>query len=584
VGSAAPDTHFDTIVVGSGFGGSVMAHRLAEAGRRVCVLERGKAYPPGSFPRSPYQMASNFWDPTQGLFGLFDYWSFAGLNALVSSGLGGGSLIYANVLLRKDERWFVKEDVHAGGFEYWPVTRADLDPHYDRVERMLTPTPYPLEHPPYDRTPKTRAFAEAAERNGREWFLPPLAITFGNPGHAPAPGVRIDEEHSNIHGQPRYTCRLIGECDVGCNFGSKNSLDYTYLSAAQRAGADIRPRCEVRMIEPRPGGGYRVGYIHHAPEHDGEPIDLFDPASVRHELTADRLVLSAGSLGTTRLILRNRSAFPRLSHRLGTRFCGNGDLLTFAMKPSEEAGGARVPRVIDPTFGPVITAAVRVADELDGGDGRGFYLEDAGFPDAIAWMVQLLELPRDLWRWRGTAGRLVRERLKRDRYRHTGRSAALAELFGGSELAAGVLPMLGMGRDVPDGRMYLRHNHLRVDWRKGRSGRPARPGRGRSAPYFDRVRALSRDFSDSLGARFRDDPIWFLSRVITVHPLGGCPMGRDRDEGVVDAFGEAFGYPGLFIADGSTMPGPVGPNPSLTIAALADRSADRMLEPAAGPR
>src|SRR3712207_1924875 len=129
--------HYDAVVVGSGFGGSVTAYRLAEAGLRVCVLERGRAYPPGSFPRSPYRMARNFWDPTAGLHGLYDFWSFRWLDALVASGLGGGSLIYANVLLRKDERWFVTEDLRDGGFEHWPVARAERDPHYDRVERML---------------------------------------------------------------------------------------------------------------------------------------------------------------------------------------------------------------------------------------------------------------------------------------------------------------------------------------------------------------------------------------------------------------------------------------------------------------
>jgi cholesterol oxidase len=97
------ETHFDAIVVGSGFGGSVVAYRLADAGLRVCLLERGRAYPPGSFPRSPHGMHENFWDPSEGLYGLYDFWSFHRIHALVASGLGGGSLIYANVLMRKDE-------------------------------------------------------------------------------------------------------------------------------------------------------------------------------------------------------------------------------------------------------------------------------------------------------------------------------------------------------------------------------------------------------------------------------------------------------------------------------------------------
>src|SRR5918995_2333131 len=120
------DTRFDAIIVGSGFGGSVTAYRLAEAGLRVCVLERGKPYPPNSFPRSPYRMQRNFWDPSEGLYGMYNLWSFEGIEALVGSGLGGGSLIYANVLIRKDERWFVTEDLLNGGYEDWPVTREEL--------------------------------------------------------------------------------------------------------------------------------------------------------------------------------------------------------------------------------------------------------------------------------------------------------------------------------------------------------------------------------------------------------------------------------------------------------------------------
>ena len=108
------DSHFDAIIVGSGFGGSVTAYRLAEAGKRVLVLERGRPYPPGSFTRSPYRARESFWDPPRGLTGMYHYWSFKGIDALVSAGLGGGSLIYANVFLRKDENCFVHEDVNNG--------------------------------------------------------------------------------------------------------------------------------------------------------------------------------------------------------------------------------------------------------------------------------------------------------------------------------------------------------------------------------------------------------------------------------------------------------------------------------------
>ena len=567
------DEHFDVVVVGSGFGGSVMAYRLAEAGRRVCVLERGKTYPPGAFPRSPYRMRTNFWDPTHGLYGLFDVWSFTGLDALVASGLGGGSLIYANVLLRKDERWFAEDHADGGRRRPWPVDRGDLEPHYERVESVLRPQPYPADVAPYDATPKTRAFRAAAERAGLRWFAPALAVTFANPGEAPVTGEPIVEERPNLHGRTRYTCRLCGECDLGCNYGSKNTLDLTYLSDAVRLGADVRTHADARAFARRPDGRYAVRYIEYPPDCDGRPTAILDPATPMRTVTADRLVLAAGTLGTTRLLLRNRSAVPRISHRLGTRFCGNGDLLTFAVRCGQGSEDGRLERAIDPGYGPVITSAVRVEDAADGGEGRGFYLEDAGFPVFAAWLLHAAGAPRQLWRWRRVAMRLSRERLRRDRYRHTGRSAVVAHLFGTSEVSAGMLPLLAMGRDVPDGRMYLRHNHLMVDWHKA----------GASAPYFERVRETCARLAGALGGTLRDNPLWFLSRVITVHPLGGCPMGEGPHDGVVDSHGEVFGCPGLHVADGSVMPGPVGANPALTIAALADRFADRVVERGRGP-
>jgi cholesterol oxidase len=555
------DTHFDAVVVGSGFGGSVLAYRLAEAGKSVCVLERGKPYPPGSFPRSPADLGKAFWDPSEGLYGMFNLWSFKGIGALVSSGLGGGSLIYANVLLRKDEKWFVQEDLANGGYEHWPVTRADLDPHYDAVERMMNAQRYPFEHAPFDRSAKTAAFREAAGKLGREWILPPLAVTFANEGEDPAVGVPIREEHENLHGLPRYTCRLTGECDIGCNFGSKNTLDYNYLSAAKRHGAEIWTRREVRSFAPRQGHGYVVRYVEHDVADEGRKLKTSDPA-VRpvRELTCDRLVLSAGALGSTYLLLKSRRDFPDLSPRLGSRFGGNGDLLTFALKASYPDGS---PRRLDAEFGPVITSAIRVPDALDGGEGRGFYVEDAGFPQFMSWIIQTTQGPGALWRYRKVAARIIMSLLRRKPEGDL--SAEVAELLSDSRVSAGSLPLLGMGRDIPDGTFSLKdEERLQLDWVKAKSG-----------PFFDGLGDFAHEIADVLGAKFQRNPTWYLGRLITVHPLGGCPMGRTADEGVVDEYGEVHGYPGFTIADGSVMPGPVGPNPSLTIAALADRFAER---------
>ncbi|MDQ4118266.1 MAG: GMC family oxidoreductase, partial [Actinomycetota bacterium] len=547
--------HVDTVVVGSGFGGAVSAFRLAEAGRSVVVLERGRAYPPGSFPRSPHEMGQAFWAPGEHLHGLFDVWSFDGFESVVSSGLGGGSLIYANVLLRKDEQWFVHEDpLPGGGYEAWPVTRAELDPHYDAVEAMLRPSPYPLDTEPYAATPKAHALQQAAERLGLDWQLPPLGVAFApRPGADPAVGAPLDEApYGNVHGLPRRTCLLDAECDVGCNAGAKQSLDHTYLSAAAHHGADLRTLCDVRSVRPGERGGYVVDYLRHRPGH----------APGHGRITADRVVLAAGTYGTTHLLLSNRASLPGLGDALGTRFCGNGDLLAFLM-PGERR------RVLDPSRGPVITGTIRVPDAHDSADGtpggRGFYLQDGGYPAFVDWMVDAARPTRGL----GTMGFLVewvRRRLSPSEDPRM--SDEVARLIADGSLSAGSLPLLGMGRDVPDGVMSLDDDgYLAIDWTTDTS-----------QAYFDRVTATIERISDALGTAMRQNPLTFLRRVVTVHPLGGAPMGHDPATGVCDDRGQVFGHPGLYVADGAAMPGPIGPNPSLTIAAHADRMATGILE------
>ncbi len=566
---ATPD-HFDTIVVGSGFGGSVTAFRLAEAGQAVCVLERGKPYPPNSFARRPREVAANFWDPSKGRHGLFDVWSFRGIEGLVSSGLGGGSLIYANVLLRKDERWFTQEKP-GGGYEQWPVSRADLDPHYDEVEAMLGGQPYPLDSPGYQDTAKTLAMRDAARGLGLQWGLPKLAVTFANPGSPPGIAEPIAEgAYPNIHGRLRTTCRLCGECDIGCNYGSKNTLDHNYLSAAKHHGAEIRTRCEVRTFAPRPGGGFSVTYVEHLPEREGHATKTAKLPGCT--ITADRLVLSAGTFGSTYLLLRNRANFPHLSPALGTRFCGNGDFLGFLLNSHSGPADHPARRILDGSRGPVITSFARLPDELDpGGQGQGAYIEDAGWPNIVDWLVETTNVPSGARRALRFALRRIWAGITRSPVSEL--SAHVGDLIGDASLSSGSLPLLGMGRDVPDGVMKLRKGYLDVDWTMATS-----------KPFFDRMRRTMIDMAEELGATYHDNPLSTHGRLITVHPLGGCPMAPTDHDGVVDGYLQAFGYPGLYVADGSVMPGPVGPNPSLTIAALADRVAQSIIDDAQAVR
>ena len=347
----------------------------------------------------------------------------------------------------------------------------------------------------------------------------------------------------------------MGECDLGCNEGAKNTLDYTFLSEFKDAGGEIRTCCEVLDVAPE-AGGFRVRYGQHSGARervelraaaDGKEANdnhLLDPspASLR-SLTAKVVVLSAGTFGSTRLLMKSRSGLQRLSPRLGQGFSSNGDLLTFA-RGCTDSGTGRI-RDLAPSRGPVITAYARRRVK-----GQDLWMQDAGGPQGSEWGWQLGETLRDL---------LAMGDVLLPSGRPKGRvSRVLAELFGSTSSSSAMLPMLTMGRDVPGGSMRLDGDSLALDWN------PAD-----SAQHFDAAEETAAMVAKELGGQLGPRLLRKRTRGITVHPLGGCAIGERPEDGVVDAQGEVFGYPGLFVADGSVMPGPVGPNPSFTIAAVA---------------
>jgi cholesterol oxidase len=566
---------FDVVIVGSGFGGAVMAYELACRGLSVCVLERGKAYPPGSFPRSPLEVARNFWDPSLGHHGMFDLWSLKNLDAVVSSGLGGGSLIYANVLMRMPRAWF--------DGQHWPIPYHELEQDYKAVERRLGAVPFPATLAPSIR--KLREFRDAARGAGYTELEPaPLAVTFADPARDPhAVGYFFDDGNHNLHGLPRHTCRLCGECDVGCNQGSKNSLDLTYLSDALRCGATIRTRCEVRGIAPvsrDPGGPrpyrYRVTYVSHGKAPEGVPLQTYGEDAAPHltprEIIADQLVLAAGSLGSTFLLLRSRAVFPGLSHALGTRFCGNGDRIVF-LAPNRH-GSRTAPASVERFLGPVITTIATRPGARESSQGRQHILEDGGYPLLANWLFPLVNARHWITARDGLfkAVRLLSELGRRPKRSDTGEELVRTLLNFYSHVPE-LVPILAMGQDSPDGRLTLASGtenwaDLEGDWRAA----------GESANYFAGLGQGLERLAAAARSKLRDWPLGRFNREITVHPLGGCPMGHSAATGVVDGYGEVFEYPGFFIADGSVLPMPTGANPALTIAALSRRFSRRVLD------
>jgi cholesterol oxidase len=521
----------DVVVIGSGFGGSITACRLAQAGRSVRVLERGRRWTHTEFPRSPSQIARDaFWDTSAGRFGIIEYRAFRGMHVIQGSGVGGGSLHYFNVHLRPPASIFDDPRWPAG------IDRETLAPYYGLAEDMLDAAALV---PPAGRVlpVRTTTFQEASRLVGREPELVKIAVYTG-------PGRR------NPHGAVvQMPCDYSGDCAIGCATHAKNTLDLNYLPLAERHGAEILPLHEVERIKPLPGGGYRVTFARLDPE---EPA-FREPG----EVDAGTVIVAAGTLGTNELLLRCRDqhgTLPDLGPTLGMGFSPNGDFLL---------AGTLTKRDIDASRGPSITAGVDY-----GTPEQQLYVEDLGFPDPLLWFIEGMlanSLPTlNLVRWAklflqgrfGIGG--ATDRLSHERER----------LFGGGR-TRGFLPYLAMCQDAADGRFELDdEGEFQLRWN----------ARASLSSFLDLEDAL-RELSDALDGDYIPSPLWNppVRELLTAHPLGGCAMAADPREGVLNLDCEVHGYPDLFVVDGSIVPTPLARNPTATISALAERAAFRMI-------
>jgi cholesterol oxidase len=515
---------YDAVVVGSGFGGGITACRLAENGWRVCVLERGRRFGPGDFPDRLEQAPLAFWHHHLNPGGMFDLRLMRDLSVLTGVGVGGGSLVYANVQLRAPDDVFEQPA--------WPaaITRRALDPYYDRTEEALDPQTTPDQ----PELPRIRAFDAMARIAGRRAERLPLAVHFGEPRRHPFSGVHQEG------------CDNLGLCDVGCPRLSKNTVDITYIARAETYGAEVYPLHEVLTIDP-PGaptpGRWTVGFR-----------DL--QYRVSGAVEAPVLVLAAGSLGSSRLLLKNRDRLPALSQALGSRFSGNGDALALALDPT-------APEVRDARtyFGPSMTSRIDYTAE------GGFMVADGALPQSFGGILAALRGLNALTGW-GRIALHAKNALTKvglsDRH-VTPRNVSLKQRppIGDS------LVFLMIGRDEANGQMRLTPLFGTFDIRWSKSD---------SAELFGRMRETAGRLVQAAGANsFFALDAGPLGKFITVHPLGGCPMADDPAAGVVDEYGKVHGYEGLYVNDGAIVPTALGVNPSKTIAALAERNAEHLV-------
>ena len=535
--------HYDVVVVGSGYGGGVAASRLARAGRSVCLLERGRERHPGEFPHSLLQAkgdiqidnGSGHWGPPTALF---DFRVNPDVNVLVGCGLGGTSLINANVSLPPDPRVF--DD------PLWPdALRGDRDTlladALGHARQMLRPTSYPEDWPALN---KLAAHERAADAMGQPFSRVPINVTF--------------EDGVNHVGVEQRRCTLCGDCVTGCNESAKNTTLMNYLPDSWNHGAQIFTETLVRYVV-RQGDRWAVYFntMEGGRERFGDTM---------LSTTGDVVVLAGGTLGSTEILLRSRARGLSLSSRLGDRFSGNGDVLGFAYDTRDRIDGISTgPRHFDERqpIGPCITSAIDLRNTTD--LEEGLIIEEGSLPGAVA---PYLALP---FAAAGDAGVSTQGpdvvALAQRKWAET------QSVFGGPAegALAHVQTFLVMSHDGSDGRLCLENDRLRVDW----------PDVG-ARPAIDRDNAQLEAATAALGGIFIRNPLWsplLGQTLITVHPLGGCPMGDDATRGVVNHKGQVYAHEsgdavhnGLYVMDGAVMPRSLGVNPLLTITAMAERN------------
>ena len=514
---------FDAIVIGSGFGGAITACRMAEAGYKVLILERGRRWDKTSYPRTAGDMWLWNQDKPEKEHGWLDMRTFPHMAVVQGAAVGGGSLIYANISCEAPAAIF-----DAG----WPqeITYSDLKPHYDAVAKFMNVQ----EVPPNQWTKRMNVMKEGAEKIGAgdRFKQLELAVTFDpawNYEQADPFNVLKSKRFTNAQGIEQGTCVHLGNCDIGCDVDAKNTLDRNYIPWAEKHGAEVRPLHLVTDVSPM-DGGYKVSF------------DVLESgARVAGSQTARIVVIAAGSLGSTELLLRCKEingTLPHVSPFLGKNWSSNGDFLTPAFYSGKD---------INPSQGPTIACAIDFLDRSV--EGESFWIEDGGFPNVLLDFLSRVDADGV-----GPAKLLI------DSVKH---------MLGGTEPFKNVMPWFAQGVDAANGTLSMHHEFF--------SGEPKLNlawDIGKSKKVMDTIVAMHLKLSAATGGHPVVTPTWsVLHSLVTPHPLGGCGMGDSAMTGVVNHCGEVFGYKNLYVIDGAIVPEALGVNPSRTIGALAERAA-----------
>jgi cholesterol oxidase len=537
---------YKVVVIGSGYGGSIAASRMARINKKVCLLEKGKEFLPGEFPSTLIQaskeMQINKGKTTIGdRNGLYDFVVGDDISVFKGCGLGGTSLVNANVSIKAEDRVF--DDT------IWPeALRKNMGTLRDGIDKaweMLKPVPYPEGQNGYPVLAKTEGMRKSASEMNEQFRLLDINVTF--------------EDKVNHVGVQQSRCNNCGDCVTGCNHWAKNTTAMNYLPDAVNHGAEIF--CEVGVSHVAWANGAWLVYF-----------NLFNTGREKFDappmfIRAENVFLCAGSLGSTEILMRSAEKGLKVSDMLGKRFTGNGDVLGFGYNNDQKINGIGLGDKVEPgkikEVGPCITSVVdmRHKDKLE----DGMTLEEGSIPAPIRSVVAKAMLPMSRLIGKDTDSGF------RDYLQEKWRE--IQSFFGGPFKGAinNTQVYLVMSHDSGDGEMEMKDDRLKINWK----------GVGKEA-IFKKISDKLRAATTALGGNYIKNPSWTKLLdydLVTVHPLGGCIMGEDASSAVVDHKGQVFQgksgktlHPGLFVMDGAIIPRPVGTNPLLTISGLAERN------------
>lgn len=515
------DKHFDVIIIGSGFGGSASALRLAEKGYRVAVIEAGRRFEEKDFPKTSWRINRFLFFPRLGLNGIQRIHALPDVLILAGAGVGGGSLVYANTLYRPPKSYF--EDPQWSGITDW---EAELAPWYDQASRMLGVETNPF-HSPSD-----EAMLEVAKKMGVEntFRLAPLGIHFGIAGQESA------DPYFGGKGPIRRGCIHCGECMTGCRHNAKNTLPKNYLGLAESAGAIVFPERTVTSLEPISRGDVQEGW-----EVSVRRSDAWFGG--RERFTADQVIVSSGTFNTLKLLhrMKSKGKLPEISDRLGELARTNSESLTGAVMKG---------RSIDFSQGAAITSSFFPEERT--------HVEPVRYGRGSNLMGLLQTVMTD-----GRSAGARRRSWITTVLRHPAELLRIIDVRKWSERSVIALVMQNV-----DSAITVRSKRGLFGFRLTSQNNSSNP----NATYIPAANAVAR----SIAERYDGTPAGHLGDLIsapfTAHFVGGCVIGSDSKSGVIDPYQRVWNYPTLHVIDGSTLTANLGVNPSLTITAQAERA------------